>query len=155
MAHTKTEVIKMINLDEPNYVSIMKKLSHDDVPVLIKLSQDKNPSVATKAISCLGLWNSENALKGVLKAAKHTDPMYRVAAAHALKNMSTLPGAVKVLDALLDDEDVGVKKLAMKSIPLSPDIQLKKKLEVLSEQDANEYIRKLATEMLLNMNKNQ
>ncbi len=148
MPHTKEELIKMINLDEPDYPSIVASLTKDDVPILIELSKDPNPAIATKAISCLGQMNTENALTGVQAAAAHANPVYRVAAAHALRHMSKLPAGVDLLGKMLDDTDIGVKKFALKSVEQANISSLRAKVQTLNANEPNEGIKALSHSIL-------
>jgi hypothetical protein len=155
MTHTKDEIISMIDLDEPDYYSIVSEFSPGDTSILIELAQDNRPRIATKAIACLGLLDDNAALDGIKKAAEHPDPIYRLAAATALKNKQKIPEAINILENLLDDADNGVKKFAIKSVPVSADIKLKNRLDLLSQQSNNKYIRALAKEKLFNINNSQ
>ena len=155
MQHTKEEIIKMINLDEPEYESIVNKLSNDDIPILIELSQHADPAIATKAISCLGLMNTHLALQGIQIAAENPNPIYRLAAAQALKNKPMSTESINILNILLDDEDLGVKKFAIKSVSLSPNIKLRKKLSGIAKKGTSEFIKTLAKEKLSMLDRNQ
>lgn len=148
MAHTKDELIKMINLDEPDYPEIVARLSKDDIPLLNELATDPNPAIATKAISCLGFMNDERAMIGVEKAAKSSNPVLRVAASHALRNMSSMPAAERVLDKLLDDDDIGVKKFALKTVEASKFSGLKEKVRQMHSKESNEHIKNLSKQVM-------
>jgi hypothetical protein len=148
MPHTKDELIKLINLDEPDYQEIVAKLSKDDIPLLTQLAQDPNLAIATKAISCLGYINDDRAFTGVETATKSNNPVLRVAATHALRNMSSRPGAEILLGKLLDDDDIGVKKFALKTIAASKFSGLKEKVKQLNLKETNEHIKTLSKEVM-------
>ncbi len=148
MAHTKDELIKMINLDEPDYPEIVARLSKDDIPLLNELAVDPNPAIATKAISCLGFMNDDRAFAGVEKAAKSSNPVLRVAASHALRNMSSRPAAEKILDKLLDDDDIGVKKFALKTVEASKFSGLKEKVRQMHAKEPNEHLKTLSKQVM-------
>ncbi|UFH57643.1 HEAT repeat domain-containing protein [Spirosoma sp. KNUC1025] len=147
MAIPKAELIKMINLDEPDYQSIVKKLSTDDIPTLVELSNDPDPAIATKAISCLGLMQSEKALAGLVEIVKHPDAVRRVAVANSLKNMTSEEGVVPLLNKLLDDHDIGVKKFALKTVESGNLSPLKEKVRQM-QQEANTTLKALAQQVL-------
>ena len=151
MAHTREELVRLINLDEPDYPSIVRQLTPDDVPLLTQLSQDSNPGLATKAISCLGLMNSEAAISGLQAAATHRDPVYRVAAAHALRNAPASANAVRLLGTLLDDQDVGVRKLALKSVDVGNISSLKEQVRQLNLREPNEALKSMSQNILLKL----
>lgn len=152
MPHTKEELIKMIDLDEPDYASIIRNLASDDIPLLIELSKDTNLAIATKAVSCLGLMNSEKAVTGIKAAAEHANPVMRVAAAHALKNSASLPSAVKMIDKLLDDPDVGVRKFALKTVQQAKITNLKAKVQQMNLKENTEFMKTLSKEVFQQIN---
>jgi HEAT repeat protein len=151
MPHTKDELIKLINLDEPDYPEIVAKLSKDDIPILTELAQDPNLAIATKAISCLGFMNDDRAFAGVEKAAKSNNPVLRVAATHALRNMTSRPATEKLLDKLLDDDDIGVKKYALKTVEASKLSNLKEKVKQMHSKETNEHIKNLSKQVMDNL----
>ena len=153
MPHTKEELIKMINLDEPDYAAIVSKLTAEDIPLLVELSKDPNMAIATKAVSCLGLMNSEKAVEGLRSASSNANPVMRVAAAHALRNAAAQPAAVQMIDKLLDDEDVGVRKFALKTVQHANLRSLKAKVEQLSKKESTEFMKSLSTEVFQKINK--
>ena len=152
MPHTKEELIKMIDLDEPDYALIVKNLKPDDIPLLIELTSDPNLAIATKAVSCLGLMNTENAVAGIKLAADHANPVMRVAAAHALKHSANLPSAVKVIDHLLDDQDVGVRKFALKTVKHANIKSLKGKVQQMGGKENTETMKALSKEVFQQIN---
>ncbi len=138
----------MINLDEPDYVAIVSKLSQDDIPTLIELSKHSNPAIATKAISCLGLMKSDKALNGIQEAAKHSNPVIRVAAAHSIRNMVNVRGSVQVLEGLLDDADIGVRKFALKTVDAANISSLKEKVKAMSLKEVNPDMKTLSQKII-------
>lgn len=148
MPLSKEELIKLINVDEPDYPSIISKLSEEDIPTLVELSKDANPAIATKAISCLGLMKSERALRGLQEVVNHEDPVRRVAVANSLKNMIAIQGSVQLLDHLLDDNDVGVRKFALKTVESGRVLQLKEKVKTLTQREANPALKSLSQQVL-------
>jgi HEAT repeat protein len=152
MAHTKDEIKKMIDLDEPEYPIIVSKLTADDIPILIELSGDANMAVATKAVSCLGLMNTDKAVDGIKIAVAHNNPVMRVAAAHALKNSAGLPSAVKLIDTLLDDKDIGVRKFALKTVDHSNIKSLKAKVKAMGDKETTDLMKVLSKDVYKKIN---
>jgi len=138
----------MIDLDEPDYPEIVSRLTKDDIPILNELAQDANPAIATKAISCLGHMNDDRAIAGIEKAAKSSNPVLRVAASHALRNMTSHPAAERILDKLLDDDDVGVKKFALKTVEASKLSNLKEKVRQMHSKESNEHLKNLSKQVM-------
>jgi hypothetical protein len=149
MPHTKDELIKMIDIDEPEYPMIVSQLKDDDIPVLIEISKDSNMAIATKAVSCLGMMNNESAVAGIQIASTHNNPIMRVAAVHALQSSSALPSAVKLIDSLLDDTDIGVRKFALKTVQHSNIKSLKARVERIGLQENTELMKNLSKDVLL------
>jgi HEAT repeat protein len=148
MAHTKEELIRLINLDEPDYPAIVANLTRDDVPLLNELVGDTNVAIATKAISCLGIMNDEKGLEGLEKAARSENPILRVTAAHSLRNMSSRPAAQKLVSQLLDDPDIGVKKFALKTVSASNIKSLKEKVSEVYSRETNEHLKTLSRQVM-------
>jgi HEAT repeat protein len=148
MPFTKEEIIKMINLDEPEYEAIVRKFTEDDIPTLIELANHENPAIATKAISCLGLLKNEKALKGLSVAVNHPDPVHRIAAAHSLRNMASIPGSVQLLEKLLEDKDIGVRKFALKTVEAGNIKSLKEKVRVLNQREINPALKTLGENII-------
>lgn len=144
MPHSKDQIIKLIDLDEPDYTVIVKQFTQDDVQTLIDLTKEPNVAIATKAISCLGLMNSDKAVAGMEAAAKHSDPVIRVATANALRHSSSLASAVKLVDGLLDDHDLGVRKFALKTVQHGKMRSLRAKVQSLSEKETSEVMKNLS-----------
>lgn len=153
MPYTREELIKLIDLDEPDYPSIIKKLTKDDIPMLIELSKDPNLAIATKAISCLGMMNAEAAVTGIKSAVSSANPVLRVAAAHALRNSAALPSAVQLLDKLLDDQDIGVRKFALKAVNHANVTSLKAKVQLMNTKETTELMKTLSKEVFQKINK--
>lgn len=152
MPHTKEALIKMIDLDEPDYILIVKNLKADDIPLLIELSKDANLAIATKAVSCLGLMNSDQAVKGLKVAADHANPVMRVATAQALKHSAGLPSAEKLIDHLLDDQDIGVRKFALKTVQHAGIKNLKGKVQQMNLKENTELMKTLSKEVFQQIN---
>ena len=81
------------------------------------------------------------------KAAAHKDPRVRVAAAHSAQNLP-IEGASSVLTSLVADADVGVQKVALRSVPSRATTELRISVERVSKAKANPAIKELSTEVL-------
>jgi HEAT repeat protein len=120
MVVTLQQVLDALNPDEPNY-TIAAKLGPDALPHLENLVKTGEPMLASKAAYLASLIQGKRAV-GVLKAAaQHTDPVVRVAAAAGVHNLVRTgvdpTAAEEILTSLKNDQDIGVRKHAMKSIP--------------------------------------
>ncbi len=148
MARTREELVRLINLDEPDYPAIVRQLTKDDIPLLTQLAQDPDPGLATKAISCLGLMGEETAVAGLQAAVAHPNPVYRIAAAYALRNAPASATGVRLLGRLLDDQDVGVRKFALKSVDLGNIASLKEQVRQVNLREQNEGLKTLSQSIL-------
>jgi len=117
-----------------------------EVPVLRQLLDDEEAWLAARAVYALSRINTPEAHAAVAEAAGSPRPELRVAAA---VNAPRLPPELsdRVLDLLLDDGNVGVRKFAIKaSDKNSP--RLRGKLESIVTSDPDNVLRQLAREHL-------
>ena len=145
------EIIQILSADEPDYSSIASKLAEEDYAAINKLTKNRSSAIATRAIICLGPRGSEKSMDAIVSAAKSNNPVHRLAAAQALskmKGVSSNPDAVKLLDDLLEDKHIGVKKFALKATGSVRIPALKEKIRKVSQSDQNDRIKKLAHSVL-------
>jgi len=116
-AVTMAKVRALLDLDEPKYDEAAK-LGARAIPHLKTLVREGDPMLASKATYLASLIQSDRSLEVVKAAAESSDPVVRVAAAAAARN---LPDAAtdEVLASLSSDEDAGVRKVALKAAPAS------------------------------------
>jgi HEAT repeat protein len=79
-------------------------------------------------------------------AATSDDPAIRVAAAGGVGHLPD-EQADAVLQTLLDDDEPGVRKTALKAVPASPSEDLAAKVDVLREHEPEPAVRELAAEI--------
>lgn len=139
MPITMKQVLAEIDRDEPNYAALAK-LGKDALPHLQLIIDGDDPLRASKAAYAVGLIGGAGSAEALQKAAEHQDPQVRIAVAHALRK-STGPSRIKMLDRLLDDEDAGVRKVAVSAVGDMPTAELRKKVAALAENDSEEFIR--------------
>src|SRR4030095_4707804 len=124
----RKEIIRLLSGDEPDYSSIISKLTKDDYETINRLAKHRSTAIATRAIICLGYLGSENLMDGIVAAAKSDKPLFRLTAAQALskmKGLSSNPTAVKLITDLVNDTDIGVRKFAVKTAGVAeiPDLK--------------------------------
>ena len=150
MPVTMEQVRKALDPEEPDYAKAMK-LGPDALPHLEKLIAGKDPGLASKAASLAGMIGGASgdakAVRALEKAANHKDVRVRVAAAHSAKNLSA-PDASHVLASLVTDEDVGVQKVALRSVPRRVSPELKAGLEAASKRRAVPELQELSKKVL-------
>jgi hypothetical protein len=113
MAVTMAQVRALLDVDEPDYLEAAA-LGPDAIPHLKTLVREADAMLASKAAYLAGLIATDAALDVVKAAAESSEPVVRVAAAAAVRNLSPAAGT-RVLNPLLTDPDPGVRKAASKA----------------------------------------
>ena len=135
MPVTMEQVRAALDPEEPNYEKATK-LGPDALPHLQKLIQGKDPGLASKAASLARMIGGERAGAVLEKATSHKDVRVRVAAAHSAQNLP--PEATsQVLATLVADDDVGVQKVALRSVPRAASAELRASVETLSKKKSS------------------
>jgi HEAT repeat protein len=147
MPVTMKQVRAALDPEEPDYEKAAK-LGPQALPHLEKLIARKDPHLASKAASLAGMIKDEKAARVVEKAAKHEDARVRVAAAHSAQYLPP-EDASRVLTTSLSDRDVGVQKVALKSVPRKLTPELRAKIEQITKRKrVNPAIQNLSKEVL-------
>lgn len=120
-----------------------------EVPLLRQLLDDEEGWLAARSVYALSRIDTGEAHATVVEAARSPRPEVRVAAA---VNAPGLPPDLsdRVLDVLLDDGNVGVRKFAIKAVSDRNGPKLRGKLESIVTSDADDVLRRLAQERLGN-----
>ncbi|HKR14685.1 MAG TPA: hypothetical protein VJT15_21635 [Pyrinomonadaceae bacterium] len=114
MAVTIEQVKNILTRDEPNYIEAAQ-LGPEAIPHLQTILQEADPLLASKAAYLASMINSDRAVDVVKEAAASEHAEVRAAAAAATRNLPQKP-VTDVLSNLLDDGDVSVRKVTLKSI---------------------------------------
>jgi HEAT repeat protein len=146
MPVTMQQVRAALDPEEPNYAKATK-LGPDALPHLERLIGGKDVGLASKAASLAGMIGGERAVGTLAKAAAHGDARVRVAAAHSAQHLPA-PAASEVLAKLVTDRDVGVQKVALRSVPRTASPELKAGVETLSKRQTNPAIKELSKKVL-------
>jgi hypothetical protein len=146
MTVTLEQVLQVLSPEEPDY-SGAERLGSEALSHLITLVTGSDPMLASKAAYLASLIKSDQSADVLRIAAQSQDPIVRVAAAAGVRNLNLL-AADQISLMLLDDADVGVRKVVLKSLPTQVTPQLRVKLEALSRQESNPLVRQLSTEAL-------
>jgi len=127
MSVTMKDVLEVLEPDEPNY-NRAASLGPDALPHLRTLVEGEDPMLAAKAAYAASLLEGDQGKDVVVAAANSDTASVRVAAAAAANNLPT-ESAVEVLMELVDDNDAGVRKVALSSVPADAPQQLSEKVE--------------------------
>jgi len=143
----RKEIIQLLSADEPDYLSIISKLTTEDCETLNRLAKHRSDPIATRAIICLGYLGSGNFMDGIVAAAKSDKAHFRVTAAQALskiKGVGSNSKAVELINELVKDSDIGVRKFALKAAEVANISGLKDQIKKVHESEENIHIKKLA-----------
>ncbi|MDQ6727404.1 MAG: HEAT repeat domain-containing protein [Actinomycetota bacterium] len=142
MPVTMQDVLAEIDRDEPNY-STIATLGPEALPHLEMIVDAQDPLRAAKATYAASLIGGEGSVSLLRKAAEHRDPQVRIAAASGLRNASSA-APTEVLERLLDDADVGVRKIAVGTAGALGRAELRTKVQALAADDPHEFLRTAA-----------
>ena len=147
MPVTMEQVRVALQPDEPDYAQA-GLLGAEALPHLSEIvAAGSDPMLASKATYLAGLIAAEGSSEVVDQAARSPDPVLRVAAAGAARNLPP-QDASGILVQLLADDDVGVQKVALLSATPQATVELRQRIEDTSQSDATPKIRELAAEVL-------
>ena len=144
MSVTIEQVLAQLRQDEPDYEQATN-LGPEALPHLARLVEEGDPELAPKATYLAGFINAEQSSEVVKRASRSSLPVVRVAAAAALSDLEETP--TPLLESLLDDEDVGVRKLALRSLERKRPVGFKRKAREVAENDPNEVLRRFASRL--------
>lgn len=146
MAVTMEDVRRALDPEEVNYPAAAR-LGQEALPHLQILAQSEDVMLASKATYLASLIGGERAARIVEDAGIHPDPVLRVAAASGLKNLRE-DLAAPVVERLLGDQDLGVRKTAVRSLSQFRSPEMRTRLERIVQNDPSPMIRELATRNL-------
>ena len=146
MAITYEEVRRRLDVDEPDYIEL-QGMGAEALPHLTQMVVSADEMLAAKATFLAGIIPEGDSAAAVSEAVESPHDVVRVAAASTAANLPA-EASTEILSALLDDVDVGVRKVAVKSAITQGSPELLAKVKQLAEQDAEPWIRALATESL-------
>ena len=145
MPVTMEQVVNQLDRDEPDYGQAAR-LGSDALPHVMALIQGDNPDLAAKAASLAGLINVDQSAAVLERAAQHSEPVVRVAAAAAAKHLTSIPASL-VMD-LLNDSDAGVRKWTLKTLELHHPAGIKRRVEEIMNDDPDVGLRDRARQIV-------
>jgi hypothetical protein len=108
------ELKAMLDVDEPDYPALAA-IAAGAMHHLRKLAASEDVSVASKAVSLAGIIGDARSIGVVGDAARSRNSIVRVAAAHAASLLPDSPQAARIVTKLLDDNDIGIVKIAARA----------------------------------------
>jgi hypothetical protein len=145
MPVTIEQVLAQLSPDELNYQQT-SQLGPDALPHLLRLVQEGDPGLASKATYLAGFINADQSTAIVDLAARSADPVVRVAAAASLSNLKEIP--VSLATSLLDDQDPGVRRLTLESLQIHRPAGFKAKVQGIATSDPDLTVRQVASQIL-------
>lgn len=139
---------KLIDRDEPDYEALANQLGPAAIPQLQTIVKGSDPMLASKAAYLVSLIPDERSVKVLVAAAKSPHVTVRVAAASAAKNLPQAEQVTEVMSELLKDADLGVRKVALRSIEVRPEIAPKDMVMKLATNDPDGTIRDIASNLV-------
>ena len=108
------KILEYLKQEETDYEAAAQ-LGEAAIPVLKGIMQGQNEALASKAASLAGMIGGPGGTEVLEEAAKHQSDVVRVAAAAAAQKLTT-DQSERVLSRLIDDPDLGVAKLTLRSV---------------------------------------
>lgn len=142
MRVTMQDVRAWLDAEEVDYVGA-SQLGPDAIPLLKELIQGADLALASKATYLVSLIRSEASAEALETAAASQESVVRVAAAAALRNLPEVQ-AERVLDRLIDDSDLGVRKVLLKSADRFKSPEIEERLQQVAETAQEPLIHELA-----------
>ncbi|TFD45171.1 hypothetical protein E3T55_19310 [Cryobacterium frigoriphilum] len=146
MPVTMRDVRAVLDPDEVDY-SAGARLGPEAFDYLLALVRDTDPGLAAKAAYLAGVIRGERSEEVVAAAAASEDALVRVAAASAAALLAPA-SASRVLNDLVVDQDSGVQKLALRSVPADPSPELRSRVREVSAGAAEPGLRAMADNVL-------
>jgi HEAT repeat protein len=140
---TMEQVRAFLDPDEPNYATAAVELGPDAMPYLQELAGGDDPLLASKAVYLAGLIGGDEAQPILNDAVEHSDPTVRVSAAASVQNLDD-ERALELGRRLLDDDDLGVRKVAVNAAAQIESADVRGALQKQVRSDQDEVIRSMA-----------
>jgi hypothetical protein len=148
MPVTLQDVLRQLDRDEPDYAQVAH-LGSGLVAHLRQLIEGSNIGLAAKAAYLAGTLNSDESVPLLELAARHSDPVVRVAAAASTRNMT--PMTASLAATLLDDSDPGVRKWVLRSLEVAHPQGIKTQVEKIMNNDPDSTLREQARKVVERM----
>jgi HEAT repeat protein len=143
MPVTMQDVLALIDLDEIDYPAAAEQLGPEALPLLEELAEGGDAMLAAKAVYLASLISDPASARILERAAQHPDARVRVAAAAGLRNLPEQDVEPQI-DGLLEDGDVGVRKVALQSAAAFDTPAMITRIQRLAERDPEPAMRDLA-----------
>src|SRR5687767_4340295 len=113
MPVTLQQVMNHLGREEPDYVQAAA-LGPEALPHLRRIIEESGIGLAVKAAYLAGAINGDESPDILALAARHDEPVVRVAAAASARNLTGVTTSLATI--FLDDPDPGVRKWVLKTL---------------------------------------
>ncbi|WP_394766655.1 HEAT repeat domain-containing protein [uncultured Paludibaculum sp.] len=137
--------MRQLDRDEPDYAQAVR-LGPEALPHLEQLIQGSNLGLAAKAACLAGTMNAEGSAPLLELAASHADPVVRVAAAAAARNLTHMTASLAT--TFLEDPDHGVRKWALRSLEVHQPQGIKERIQKIVTDDPDLGLREQARRLV-------
>ena len=145
MPVTLQDVVRQLDRDEPDYAQAAQ-LGPEVLAHLRQLIQGSNTGLAAKAACLAGTMNADESVPLLELAARHPDPVVRVAAAASARNLTSMTASL--VTTFLDDADPGVRKWGLRSLEVNHPEGVKPKVEKIMKDDPDSGLREQARKVV-------
>lgn len=145
MPVTLQDVIRQLDREEPDYAQAAR-LGPEALAHLRELIQGNNIGLAAKAACLAGMINADESVSVLELAARHADPVVRVAAAASAKNLTEM--TTTLATTFLDDIDAGVRKWGLRSLEVKQPQGIQAKVEKIMKDDPDLGLREQARKVV-------
>ena len=146
MPVSMTDVRRALDPDEVDYPAAAA-LGEEALPHLRTLVETGDPGIAAKAAYLAGLITGGPSESIVALAASPADARVRASAASAASHLDH-QATERVLTDLVLDEDAGVQKLALSSVPAQPSPSMRSQVQRVSQSASHPLLRQKASDVL-------
>lgn len=144
MSVTMKDVRAQLDREEPNYQEAAR-LGPEAIPYLNELVNGPDAMLASKAAYLASLIKSDKSVLVLEAASRNSEPIVRIAVASGISNLSEHE-ANMISDLLIEDRDLGVRKVTLKSISRFKSPEILAKIKKLADKDPEPFIRDLAVD---------
>jgi HEAT repeat protein len=145
MPVTLEDVVKQLDREEPDYEQAAR-LGPEALPYLRQLIQSNDLGLAAKAAFLAGSINADESVQVLEIAARHPDPVVRVAAAASAKNLTHI--TTSLATTFLEDPDPGVRKWGLRSVEVTSPQGVRTKVEKIMKDDPDLGLREQAQKVI-------
>ena len=147
MTVTMEQIRAALDGYEPSYATAARELGTQALPHLAEIIRQGDASSARRAVYLASFIDHEQADGVVAMGMDRAEATVHVAVAAGTRNLAPSYRNPLLL-RLLDKDDIGVRKAALRAVPARPDASLAAKVERLARNEPEPELRRLAGEVL-------